>query len=293
MEEARHLVGRHVPLGQRGLEIGNIVDLDGPHDVGAVLRHFGAEFRPHVAHHLGQHRRAVVVGFPAALLVGDDQEDRCAAGILGVGQVVFETVEARHHALQRRFDGQTARFEVENAVEHMRLVGRANAIEGCHIAPGEAVRHPHQLAFKQAGDVAARIVVRGVADAESFGIQQQAVAREVVAQRGVVVLGLGDEIQPAILADAIEAHAAERGHGLMGGFAHRDRGCAGRRSGEARYNTLADVCQEAVETCRVGLREKVNLLFRQSPVGGDVAAIEKCSGFAQRGGVLGAQQIGE
>jgi len=69
----------------------------------------------------------------------------------------------------------------------MRRIRGADAVKRRLITPGHAVRNPHQFPFEQTRDVSARVIMRGVGNAQALCELYQTIAGEIVPQRGVVV----------------------------------------------------------------------------------------------------------
>ncbi len=103
-----------------------------------------------------------------------------------------------------------------------------------------------------------------------------------MAQRRVIVLALGDEVELAVLADPEIAQRARRGQLDLGMGLELARGRPGRCLGQPRPDLLADLGQQLQETALQGLREELDPL--ESRLG------HGRRGFAGQRGMVGANR---
>jgi hypothetical protein len=122
----------------------------------------------------------------------------------------LKRIESRKHHLNRGFDGERSRFEIDHAVQHAGLAPRKNIVHHGRIVRSNAVCSGDKPSFGQARDIPARIVVRGVRYADAPRDIDQFVARERVPERDMVVFALCREIQPSVLADSKSAVTSKR-----------------------------------------------------------------------------------
>ena len=181
----------------------------------------------------------MVVAAGRPFVVAEDQHDRHAAVVAGLGPGGLVPIEARQGEFQRRLGCQAAGLEIQHPVEHRRLVAAEHGVEV--VGRGKAVGRADQLLFEPTGDLAAGVVVRRLGDAQPAGPLQQGIAGKGVSHRGVIMLALGDDVQAAVLADAEVAQARKRRQGRLGGLAEGPR-AGPRPAGRPGATTCWPVC---------------------------------------------------
>ena len=221
--EAGGLVGCLVPCPDGLPEGGLVVDGHGHHLIEARALGLLREVRPQSPQGLGDHRGAVVIPGEAAGVVGDHQEHRDPARV--GDRLAVDLIEPGQHHLQRRLHRQGAGLQVDDAAEHTRLAGGQHLVHR-RVVGVQAVGRGDQPPLQQPGDIAPGVVVGGVGNPQGLGPLDQPVAREVVAQRDVVVLALAGEVDLSVLAHPEGTQPAQGGGGAVLGGAVGARGGA-------------------------------------------------------------------
>ncbi len=276
-KNAATLYGGRVPLPQRALEVGGVVDAHRAHEHRAARLQLRAEIRPQPAHHLGQRGGAVVVGLDAALQVAHDEQHGDAPGVRRHGGGFLGLVEPGEHHLQGRLDHEAAGLEVDDPVERAGIGRGDHPVQGRAVVAREPVGRRHQLPLGETRHVAPRVVVRGVGDADPARVLEQAVAGERVTDREVVVLGLGGEVQPAVFAHAQESEAREGGRGGPRGLAERARPGAAGAHGEPVAHLLPDQGDQLVHPALERGGIEIHLLVGDPAQPGAIAALDECA----------------
>ena len=239
-----------------------VIDPDRDRFDGAVGLENVIHFMPHAAEHLGHDGGAVIVRFLAVLEIGHHEKHGRFAAVFRGREVRLKPVEPRQHHLERGFAGETAGLQIDHPVQHMSGGLLHHIFERVVIAAGDPVGDPHQFPFEQARDMSAGVVVGDVGDADLHGVPEQFVTGEIVSAAGLIMFALADHGEPAVLADAIESQAGQRGVFTM--ECAVERGGAGPvgTAAERRSEFFSDPAGQRIQFLREFRRKTINLRFR-------------------------------
>ncbi len=128
------------------------------------------ERSPESSEGLGQDGGAVIIsGFPAGM-VGNHQKDRRFTRVFRLGELGREFIKPCQHHFHAGLYRQRAGFKVYNPVEQFWLVGGYYFVGYCVVLPVKPVDALNQPALAEPGDIPARVVVRGVGNAQPAGV---------------------------------------------------------------------------------------------------------------------------